>query len=1053
MSSNIRRISIGLVLLCLGITLSISAFSLYGIQQRAWGQSISDPPSVLKLKNNQSLVDSLLPQQAPPLVYGENFTFEGFTKPDAQYRPWTRWWWPGNLVERLVLQKEIDRLDSIGFGGVEIQAFALGYGELSEKERAKLFSVHSATYHQNIQHVLDHLGDSSSFKVDLTIGSGWPSGGPHINLNDNLQSLFWGESHILGGKTIDISVPRAEIPNSYYISALLEGDGERDLMGFHQDALRLICLLGAKPRAGKRSINPMNLSDQVVLDPDSLFILTDLVDERNQLHWDAPKGYWKIIAVYAGPNGERPALSASLDPGYVVNPLDSGRIASHLNTLFKNKSGGLKYPTNAIRGIFNDSYEFKVERLFTPNLLAEFERRRGYELTPYLPAIAEPGADNFIYEVLRWPRASLYTLTEVDERIRHDYRHTTSDLLIENNLRTSADWAKSQAWYYRAQPYGSGIDIIKAAGNTSIPEVEQTYAGGSKLFLKLISSGAHLYDRPLISAESFVHQKKDYTSSPQKLKVAADKLFLSGVNHLVYHGTPYPWPKKDFGSEGWFPFSSPQNSLGRFSENFSPSHKIWPHLGQFNQYISRCQYLLRQGKPQAEALVYYPFLGFPTTFDQVKDYQEIYFNGDLPPWDEAPLSREGLSLPGQGDKAPIPHEAWYKKTATMLEMLENQGINWDWCNDEVLQSASWEDGYWKIGQQQYAYLILSHAPHISLATVLHLDSLAEIGAPLVIYGNPPLHQAGFHDFQNRDPIIAKIMQQRQAGRELNNPADLRNHLQRIRVERPLRYAGNYPFLRYQLRELKKGAFISFLANQSDEERYFRLQLPSRIKYAYWLDPKDGKVYKADYQPEQDLLGFLPAYGSMFLYCSEQAFFEEDSLTQGSPLAFFLAQSTRTILHELQNWELLVPDIKTSKTGRFELNDSVFFDWRDEPQLRYIAEEGRYLAEFFLQDTLEGFRYVLDLGELYQTADVYLNTESLGRLSYRPFIIECTHKLKPGWNAIEIWICPSQRNDYINQAKRGEKNYRQFTDQEWSLQAAGLLGPVRLLEVFPEGVNP
>ncbi|MEL7534010.1 MAG: hypothetical protein AAFN10_22055, partial [Bacteroidota bacterium] len=264
--------------------------------------------------------------------------------------------------------------------------------------------------------------------------------------------------------------------------------------------------------------------------------------------------------------------------------------------------------------------------------------------------------------------------------------------------------------------------------------------------------------------------------------------------------------------------------------------------------------------------------------------------------------------------------------------------------------------------------------------------------------------------------------------------------------------GNYPFLRYQLRELAQGNFISFLANQSDEERYFRLQLPSRIKYAYWLDPRDGKVYQADYQPEQDLLGFLPAYGSMFLLCSEQAFFEEDSLTQASPLAFFLAQSSRTILHELQNWELLVPDIKSSKTGRFERNDSVFFDWREEDHLRYTAAEGRYLAEFFLQDTLEGFRYILDLGELYQTADVYLNTEPLGRLSYRPFVIECTHKLKPGWNAIEVWISPSQRNDFINRARRGEKKYRQFADLEWSLQAAGLLGPVRLLEVFPEGEN-
>ncbi|MEL7532285.1 MAG: glycosyl hydrolase, partial [Bacteroidota bacterium] len=780
MSSKIRRISIGLFILCLGIVLSISAFSLYDIQRRAWGQTISDPPSVLKLKNNQPLADSLLPSPAIPLKYSQSLSFDGFQSPSKRYKPWTRWWWPGNLVQESVLAQELARLDSIGFGGVEIQAIALAYGELSQEQDSQLFSVHSDRYHQNIQSVLDHLGDSSEFKIDLCLGSGDQSGGPHINLNDNLQSLFWGESHILGGKKIEISVPRAEIPNSYYVSALLEEEHDRNIMGFHQGALRLIALIGAKARIGKRSLNPMNLSDQVVLDPDSLFILTDLVDDRNQLHWNAPKGYWKIIAVYAGPNGERPSHSASMDPGFVVNPLDSARIVSHLNTLFKSETGFLRHQHNSMRGVFKDNYALKVERLYSQDLFEVFAQKRGYDLTPYLPTIAKPGADNFMYDALRWPRASMYSLTAIDERIQYDYQKTVSDLLIENSLNNSKKWAESQGWYYRAQPYGIDIDIIKAAGHTSIPELEQDYAGGSKLFMKLVSSGAHLYDRPLISAESFAHEQKAYTTSPQKLKVAADKLFLSGVNQLVYHGTPYPWQKEDFGTEGWFPFASPHNRKLNCSGNFSPKHNLWPHLGQFNQYVSRCQYLLQQGKPQAEALVYYPFLGFPSTFAQIKDYQEIYFNGDLPPWDESPIAREGISVPGQGEKAAIPHEAWYKKTATMLEMLENQGINWDWCNDEILQSSRWENGFWKIGEQKYTYLILSHAPHISYATALHLDSLANLGAPLVIYGEPPLAQAGFFDFQDRDPAIARLMKQRQAGRELNNPADLRNHLQRIR---------------------------------------------------------------------------------------------------------------------------------------------------------------------------------------------------------------------------------------------------------------------------------
>ena len=56
----------------------------------------------------------------------------------------------------------------------------------------------------------------------------------------------------------------------------------------------------------------------------------------------------------------------------------------------------------------------------------------------------------------------------------------------------------------RAQSYGVDLDVMRAAGATPLPEAEQLYAGGSEMFLKMVSSGAMLYGRSHVSAESMV---------------------------------------------------------------------------------------------------------------------------------------------------------------------------------------------------------------------------------------------------------------------------------------------------------------------------------------------------------------------------------------------------------------------------------------------------------------------------------------------------------------------------------------------------------------------
>ena len=54
----------------------------------------------------------------------ESELYSGFQNPPAEARPFVRWWWNDNAVEPNELDRELELLKSMGFGGVEINPIA-----------------------------------------------------------------------------------------------------------------------------------------------------------------------------------------------------------------------------------------------------------------------------------------------------------------------------------------------------------------------------------------------------------------------------------------------------------------------------------------------------------------------------------------------------------------------------------------------------------------------------------------------------------------------------------------------------------------------------------------------------------------------------------------------------------------------------------------------------------------------------------------------------------------------------------------------------------------
>jgi hypothetical protein len=209
-----------------------------------------------------------------------------------------------------------------------------------------------------------------------------------------------------------------------------------------------------------------------------------------------------------------------------------------------------KFFGNGLRAIFCDSLEVRANLFWSDDFLAEFRRRRGYDLVPYLPILKVRSYAEPFGEFVDLP---VFEMAERGDQVRHDYRQTVSDIMAERFYGQFNKWAHDHNLLSRTQAHGAPVDVMRIYGEADIPETEDLYDQGCYDFLKMAASAAHVYGRAIVGSESFVWQNAAYQTTPEKMKVAADELLTAGVNAIVYHGFPYIIP--GIPPPGWHPFT------------------------------------------------------------------------------------------------------------------------------------------------------------------------------------------------------------------------------------------------------------------------------------------------------------------------------------------------------------------------------------------------------------------------------------------------------------------------------------------------------------------
>ncbi|QRM29208.1 glycosyl hydrolase [Microvirga sp. VF16] len=453
-----------------------------------------------------------------------------FASPPDDSRIMMRWWWFGPAVEEAQLLAEMRAMKAAGIGGFEV---AVLYPlTLDQPERGiRNYPYMSGTFLDRIRFV-SRMALELGLRMDVTIGSGWSYGGPHITPELAAARLRSDIREIIGRQNA-ISRPMP-YDNEELVAALI-GRGSKQEMPHFYDVLDI---------SGDGPI-PIPAGD-------------------------GPR----IIAFYfSSKTGQAVKRAAVGAEGYVLDHMNRAAVERHLEEI-GDKILDAAEP-GSIHAIFCDSLEV-YEANWTENMLAEFKKRRGYDIKPFLPFIEFEAGDRY---------------TE----IRRDFGRTISELYEENFLVPMREWAEKRRVLFRMQNYGMPPTTLASHKHLHLIEGE-SWGWPGLPETKWASSAAHLLNVPVTSSETWTWaHSPSFRATPLDLKGEADQHFLLGINQLIGHGWPYS--PSHAGEPGWALYAAAA---------LSNKNPWWPVMPDLAAYLHRVSYVLRQGKPRAEVALYAP---------------------------------------------------------------------------------------------------------------------------------------------------------------------------------------------------------------------------------------------------------------------------------------------------------------------------------------------------------------------------------------------------------------------------------------------------------------
>ncbi|MBI5281318.1 MAG: hypothetical protein HY858_06515 [Candidatus Solibacter usitatus] len=698
--------------------------------------------------------------------------------------------------------------------------------------------------------------------------------------------------------------------------------------------------------------------------------LLPLIQDDGAVRWTAGAGGRTVYLVSQKPSGSRVKRAAPGGSGFMLNPF-FGQAIRHYMERFTRAFAAYDGPLP--RAMYHDSFEYGVN--WSPDLFDEFEKRRGYRLQSELPALLGASSDDHT------------------ARVKADYRLTAAELLSDNFLPVWTAWCRSRGILTRNQAHGSPGNLLDLYAATDIPETEMFNADRSTVVSKFASSAAHVTGRKLAASETGTWLKEHFTETLADVKNLLDQLWLSGVNHVVYHGTCYspddaPWP-------GWLFYASTE---------MNPRNPIWRDVPALNSYIARVQAVLQEGSPANDVLLYWP----------VSDV-----------WHDPQRMTAGLTVHSR---------AWVEaqEFGKLAQRLLQRGYAADYISDHQLATARAAGGDVELAGGRYRALVVPATRHMPLDTMRRLAALSAAGARVIFDRELPADVPGLQDLETRRAELNRL----RAGLKA---ADAEQALAAAGVEREPMWDRGLECIRRRA----AGGRWYFIANRGQSPVEDWIPLATEVRSAVLMDPLTGRAGLAALRRGGEVYLQLRVGESVIVRTYE-------SRRQGAAWSYWKPGAARQELQGQWSVKFLaggpaLPEPHT--TARLES----WTGW-SEAAGRF-AGTALYSIRFDAPRS-QAAAWNIDLGEVRESARVRLNGRDLGTVFMRPFTVRA-EGLKPRGNLLEVEVTGLAANRVRDMDLRKAPwkifhdinfvgaDYKPFDASKWPVRDSGLLGPVVL----------
>lgn len=315
--------------------------------------------------------------------------------------------------------------------------------------------------------------------------------------------------------------------------------------------------------------------------------VTNLVSREGRLKWNAPPGQWTVLRYVVMNTGERLKVPSPNSDGWATDHFNPEATKAHMDYVIARLKEGLgDLRASGLKNLYLASYEV-VGPVWSPGFIDDFKRLRGYDMTPYLPAIFGARIGDH----------------ETTARFLHDYRKTLSDVLIGAYYRAAREAANKAGLGIKSEAGGPGppihnVPVDSLLANGAIDEIQGEFwpfrpDAHSLWVVKETASAGHVYGKPVVHMEAFTSFHHWY-EGPQDLKDSADRVFCEGGNHMVWH--TWTHAPRDAGKPGW---------VYGAGTHVNTNVTWWPKIKPFVDYLSRSSFLLQRGQFVGDVLYYY----------------------------------------------------------------------------------------------------------------------------------------------------------------------------------------------------------------------------------------------------------------------------------------------------------------------------------------------------------------------------------------------------------------------------------------------------------------